>query len=166
MFFHKLKTLTLVLLTLGVLGAGLGLLYQPQSAAQPPVEKKPAAPKPAAPAKDALADLLTRRFEAAKSELEARSQEFLAGRGTLDILIQASLRTLQAELELKRKPAEQVTALEAHRDRMKEIFDVNDTKHKAGRVSIADYKQSEYYHLDAEIKVERAKRKLVPPPGD
>jgi len=166
MFFHKIKTLTLVLLTLGVLGAGLGLLYQPRSAAQPPVEKKPDVAKPAVPAKDPLPDLLTKRFEAAKTWFEARNQESLAGRTDLDVLIEAALRLLEAELELKRRPAEQLTALEAHRDRMKGILDVMDQKYKTGRASIAAYKQTEYYHLDAEIKVERAKRKLMPPSGD
>jgi outer membrane protein TolC len=76
---------------------------------------------------------------------------------------QSSLRLLEAELEWKTKPAEQIAALEAHLERMKNIHDINLARFNAGRASVGDLKQAEYYRLDAEVRLERAKQKAAVP---
>jgi hypothetical protein len=100
------------------------------------------------------------RFDAAKTEVEARGKEYVAGRGTLDVFIGASRRLLAAELDLSPKTTDHVTAWEAHRQRMQAVYEINLVRYNAGRINVQDLAQSDYYRLDAEIGLERAKAGL------
>jgi hypothetical protein len=170
MWIKKLKTAAMILLASCVLAGGIGQWSRPRALAQREPDKKPELPnKPGVPDKapDRIKDLLKSRFEAAKDENEARMKEFLAGRGTLDCLIDSSLRLLTAELEMNQKYEAQLAALESYAKRMKELYEVNEARYKAGQVSVSDFKQSTYFHLDAKLRLERAKSKAVSaPPRD
>ena len=101
--------------------------------------------------------LLKERVEAAKTEVQARTREFEAGKGTLDFLIAASRRLLVAEWELSDKKEDQFAALKAHFDRMKAAEDLNQERFGAGRIAVQDLQQTKYYRLEAEIWLEKAK---------
>jgi hypothetical protein len=113
-----------------------------------------------------MKSLLKDRVDAAKTELKARFNEFCTGRGTLDILMGASRRLLEAERDLSTKKADQVAAWETHRRRMKDVYQINMFRFQAGRVAIQDVAQSDYYRLDAEIGLERAKAGAARPSGN
>src|SRR5437660_11457419 len=147
MFVSKLKLTAVVLLSVGILGVG-ALTYprlagqqpdpKPAVASQPPPDKNEQEyPKLAALTKerakailnvnhaDRLKVLLMDRFDAANSEVEARWNRYLAGKETLDIILGASLRLLEAERELSGKKADQIDALENQLKRMRELEKIN-----------------------------------------
>jgi RNA polymerase sigma factor (sigma-70 family) len=162
MWIKKLKTAGMIFLAVCVLAGGLGHWSRHHALAQPEPEKKGEPARPPERGPDRLKDLLKARFEAARDESSARSEEFLAGRGTLDSLVGSSLRLLEAERELNPKYEGQLAACEAHARRMKSTHKIMEAKYEAGQVSSADRKQAAYFHLDAELRVERVKSKSAP----
>jgi hypothetical protein len=104
-----------------------------------------------------LNTLLKEQYKAAETETRGRWLGFMAGRQTLDILLTASLRLLQAELDLSDKRPDHLVALEAHWQRMKDAELVNQVKYDAGRVAIQDYSQARFYRIRAEIWLEQVK---------
>jgi hypothetical protein len=107
-----------------------------------------------------LGDLMKEQLEAAQTMTNARWEELLAGRGTLDILFEASQHLLQAELDLATKRADRLAVLEAHWQRLKDIETLNEARFQAGRVPIADFAQSRFNRARAELWLERAKKGL------
>jgi RNA polymerase sigma factor (sigma-70 family) len=104
-----------------------------------------------------MKSLLGDRVDAAKREVKARWQEYCAGRGTLDILVGSSRRLLAAELDLSTNKADRVGAWETHWQRMRDASVINSARYASGRIAVQDFLQTEYYRLDAEIGLERAK---------
>jgi hypothetical protein len=179
MFLSKLKMTVVVFLTAGILGAG-ALTYpklagqqvdpKPAVASQrPPTKDDEEIPKLAALTKERakaildvnLADrmkvLLMDRFYAALTEAEARWNRYLAGKETLDIILGASLRLLEAERELSGKKADLIAALENHLRRVRELEKINQLKIEAGSVALQDLYQAKFFRAQAEIWLERAK---------
>jgi hypothetical protein len=111
---------------------------------------------------DKLKSLLKQRYEAAGEEVEGRFKEFLAGRGTLDIFIESSLRLCDAERELSAQNACQIVALEKRLRLLKEAEKINQVRFNAGRIPSQDLAQIKYNRLDAEIALERAKERQTP----
>jgi hypothetical protein len=107
-----------------------------------------------------LKSLQKARIDVATTELNARWKEYCNGRGTLDIVIASSRRLLEAETDLSIKKADQAVAWESHLQRMKDLHAINLARFNAGRVSIMDVKEVEFYRLQAEIWLERAKAEL------
>jgi hypothetical protein len=105
-----------------------------------------------------LQELLQARAKAAKVEVEGRIKEFEEGKGTLDFLLGASRRFLQAELEATGKKTDQLKALQAHFDRMKKIQDINQERWNQGRISLTDLAEAKYYRFEAEIWLENDKK--------
>ncbi len=97
------------------------------------------------------------KLEAARGEVEARLKEFLAGRGTLDILLGTSQDWLEAQRAVLREPANQLAALERHWMLAKQIDHVNQVRYLAGRIPIQDYLQSRHDRLEAQIQVTHAR---------
>jgi RNA polymerase sigma factor (sigma-70 family) len=159
MFVSKLKTVVGVFVLCGVVGTGAGVLALQPPPPQPDDPKVPAEAKAQEKQEDRLPGLLKARLEAAEAELQARRNEFFAGRGTFDILIGASQRVLKAQRELSKNKQEQVAALEAHLRLLQEIHETNQSRFNAGRIAIAELKRGEFDRLDAEIELERAKAK-------
>jgi RNA polymerase sigma factor (sigma-70 family) len=184
MFMTKLK-IAAVLLILGLVGAGTGLATyhrfpsdQPGSAVavpgqpipeevQPPVseslpvallsDEKVDALLAASTANDKLKPLLKERYQAASVEMESRYKDFVAGRGTLDILFGSSRRLLEAERELSDRKADQIAALERRWKILRAVEQLNQARFNAGRIPIHDLAVSRFHRLDAEIMLERAK---------
>ena len=57
-----------------------------------------------------LKELYKARQEAAKQNAAGRMEEFVAGRGTLDILLEAQVLLLRAELALAEKKEDRIKA--------------------------------------------------------
>jgi len=109
-----------------------------------------------------LKRLLMERQEAVRNEADARWQDFLAGRGTLDIMLGACGRLRDAELEMSPKRADQIAALDAQWKRMQKVEAINKDRYDSGRIAIQEYEQSRYHRLNAEIQLERAKIGRLP----
>jgi hypothetical protein len=110
-------------------------------------------------------DLARQRLQAAREQENARAQEYLAGRGTLDILLQAARQVLEAELALCDRPVDRAAAWERYWTRAKIFELVNEERWKRGRLSLADYMQSRYIRLDAEIGWAEARAQPGVPPA-
>jgi RNA polymerase sigma factor (sigma-70 family) len=192
MFLSKVKVVTLALLAFTTLCAGVGVVRYQTLVAQSSSPKQvqgpeaqvaePQPPKadqeeslPAADTKqlkksldeatnlsEKLKALLAQRQEAARNELEARWQDFLAGRGMLVILLEVSGHLKNAELEMSPKRADQLAALEAHWKRTQKIEETNKRRFDEGRISLQEYEQSRYHRLNAEVQLERAKLGKLP----
>jgi hypothetical protein len=104
-----------------------------------------------------MKSLLWGRVDAAKREVKARYKEYHEGRGQLNVCLDASRRLLEAERDLSSKRTDQVAAWEMHRQRMQDVYAINLARYNAGRLLVQDFLQSDYYRLDAEIGLERAK---------
>jgi tetratricopeptide (TPR) repeat protein len=74
-----------------------------------------------------------------------------------EMLYNWALRLLKADLELSDQPADRVKAYESHLLRMKELEEFYMSKKKQGWIREADVATAEYYRLDAEVMLERAK---------
>jgi hypothetical protein len=191
MFLSKVKVAALIVLAVGVAGAGTRVLAHPNLLAQQPKQEKAEPPQAAQPGperadpppqdeipklvaldeeqakkllekakvSDKLKALLKDKHQAAFDETRSRWDELLAGRGTLDIYLGASLRLLEAERDLSDKKEDQVTALENHWQRMKVVEQVNQARFDAGRIPIADNAQTKFYRIQAEIWLEWARAK-------
>ncbi len=173
MLVAKLKIIVWAALAIGVLSAGAGVLAYQKAVPEAVSEGKAGPPQPPPPRAEAtrivlqdvqqkgqqerLQTLLKARVEVAEAELDARRREFLAGRGILDNLMGASLRLVRAQQELNPNKADQLPTLEAHEKLMKEIFETNKARFNAGRIAPQDFKEAEFYYLEAQIWLERAK---------
>lgn len=135
---------------IGVLGIGIGLSMLPGVAAQAP-NQKTAQPI----VEDRLSDMLRKREDVVSREFEMRWKQFLAGQGTLDLVINASERWREAQLELCGSKEERLKRLEAHVERMTETAKILEARVEAGRVTAKDGLFAEYARLDAEIRLER-----------
>jgi hypothetical protein len=123
-----------------------------------------AKPLESATGDDDLRKLLKERYNAAVDMGRARFQEYVAGRGTLDILLEAGRYVLRAEVELNDKPADQVRVREKYLELTKEIEKINNARFQAGQLSLADKEQAHYVRVDAEIQLLKAKRKAKETP--
>jgi RNA polymerase sigma factor (sigma-70 family) len=158
MLLSKIKVASSILFVLVLVSTGVGVLAMSKSAAHQTEERVPETAKPPPKIDNKLPELYKALLEAARTEMDARRKEFEAGRGTLDIMLGASRRLLQAEVESSQKRPDQIAAYEAHLKRMKEAEELNQARFNAGRIMVQDLAQSTYYRVEAEIWLERAKR--------
>ena len=132
-----------------------------------PEEKLPkiltAKPLKPGPKDDELRRLLIERYNSAVAEMQARYQEFLAGKGTLEIFAVGGKRLVESALELNEKQADQVSLLEQYLELIREIEKINVSMFEAGRIPKSELELAHYLRIDAEIKLLRAKRKGNPP---
>jgi hypothetical protein len=161
MLFTNLRMAVVVLLVFGGLGFNLGVRPRGQ-AAQAQASKPAEAVVPQRPETSAkIKELLKAQFKVAEILLEARREAFLAGkRGVgVDDVIDAARRVLTTRLELASSKAERVAAWESFLRLAKELEDVVKAGVEAGARSRADYANAQFYRLEAEIGLERAKTK-------
>jgi RNA polymerase sigma factor (sigma-70 family) len=169
MFLTRLRTLTIWLTVLGLVGAGTGFYFaQPGADAQqqPPAVggSEPKAPQPPAAGSDGdaakkLQELLTQRRDVATLTFNARRERLLNGQltGGDEGLHAAALRLVQAELDLCRDRAARIKVCEIHLSRMREIEQIALAQVTAGKIFAADGAVAEYSRLDAEIRLQREK---------
>jgi hypothetical protein len=101
-------------------------------------------------------ELARAQLEVARLLYAAREREFLEGRGTLNFLLDASRKLLQAERAADPGAAGQAAALARHSARCGRIEAVEKERYDAGRVSLQDYLETRYARLEAEIELGRA----------
>jgi hypothetical protein len=77
--------------------------------------------------------------DAAEIDLTSRMLEFLAGRGTLDILLAASRRLLDAEQAVLGEECDNVALAERHWELNWLVETVNQTRYEVGRIAIQDF---------------------------
>jgi outer membrane protein TolC len=129
-----------------------GALLAGRAVAAPVPEKKPESPE--------VKKLLKERRDALRSAAVARTQEFEAGRGTLEVLLHVSRELLQAELELATNPKERFDAHASHFNAMRKVDEMVTEGYKAGRVKAADHYQMRAARLEAEVGLLRARAQL------
>ncbi|HMC64674.1 MAG TPA: sigma-70 family RNA polymerase sigma factor [Gemmataceae bacterium] len=164
MFWSKVKNAVAAILVVGVLAIGAGVVSYPTWAARQPEEKKAEEKKAAAPAPEAKAEehmtkLLKERVEAAQTVVDALEEVVRAGQRTGEVLGPASVQLLTAKRELTDNKADQLAAYQAHFKRMKEIEKTCKEQFDAGRIPSQVLGQAQYYRIEAEIWLERAKKK-------
>jgi hypothetical protein len=80
-----------------------------------------------------------------------RQEEFLAGKGVIDLLLGCSQRWRDAELALHSAPADRIAAHERHWKRTVLIELVTQRRWERGRVTTAEAAQSTWARLDAQL---------------
>src|SRR5947209_6529364 len=105
------------------LAVSLGLLGALAASADD-VEPKASAEK--------IKKLRTARRDLLKKAVDARHQEFKAGRGTLDVLLKATKDLLQAELDLATTPKQRLAAHQALLDTAKKVEELSKGRYDAG----------------------------------
>ena len=164
MFLTKLRIAGVAILMLSLVSVSAGLVAL-RTQAQPAQGQEPASAAPLAAKTDKkevnlkLQALLKERLDAARAEVDARTKEFEAGRGTLDFLFRASRRLVEAQRDMNDRKEDLLNALKDHVERMKQIEKLNQERFDAGRIPIYDLAESTYYRAEAEIWLERAKAK-------
>jgi hypothetical protein len=108
-------------------------------------------------------DMAQARVEEIAYSVTARYKQFMAGQGTLDILLAESRWWLETELAQSAKPADRLAALERHWELAREVEDVNRARFEAHRIPVQDYLESLYARLDAELQWVQARRALEKP---
>jgi RNA polymerase sigma factor (sigma-70 family) len=106
-----------------------------------------------------LAPLMQKRLEAAKDQVRSRMEELIAGKTTVDVLLDASVRLAKAQQEMTDKKADQFKILESQLQRMKIVAHVLHARFDAGKANVSEVAQADYYRYDAEILLERFKAK-------
>jgi hypothetical protein len=91
------------------------------------------------------------RLQAAEVAIRSRVGEFLAGRGTLDIMLETGLRWLHAELAVRDDPTYRLAAYERHWELVYLIDETQVARFEAGRIPIQDRQQAHYFRLQAEL---------------
>jgi hypothetical protein len=104
-----------------------------------------------------LHELVVARATTARACYEARRNEFLAGRGTLQFLLDTSLRLLTAELAMDEQPGARFGALERYWGRTRLFEMILEDRCEAGRIPVKDYTQVKGNRLEAEIWLIAAK---------
>jgi RNA polymerase sigma factor (sigma-70 family) len=160
MYLSKVKTIAGIMLAAGLLiGTGAGVLAYQQSLIKPPAKgkvlKAAALPRDTDPADAKVKELMKERLETAEAEVEARTMEFKAGKGTLDILFGAYRRLVEAQVDAADKKEDKTAAFQAYTERAKEVERINQERFNAGRIAIQDLAQSKFYHLDSVIRLRR-----------
>jgi hypothetical protein len=170
MFMNKLKIVAVVSISLGLI-VGAGALSYSKLTAEPPdtgtatVKGSQEGPQKTDEGARRMQRLLEARLAAAKDEWNARMQEFLAGRATLDVLVDASTHLALSQRELSDRKADQLATYEAHFQLMKDVQEIAEARFNAGRMAPAELAQARYQRLTAEIELERAKAKYGPGAG-
>jgi RNA polymerase sigma factor (sigma-70 family) len=173
MFVSKVKMVVGVLLAL-VLATGAGVFGYHALAAQPPQDPKPGSEQAkqtktkterdderlaAVALQQKLQPLMQKRLDAVKMQLQARMEELLAGKTTVDVLLSASAHLAKAQQEMTDKKADQFKILESQFQRMKLVAQILRVRFEAGKTNIGEVSQADYYRYDAEIALERFKAK-------
>src|ERR1700722_2727784 len=98
-------------------------------------------------------DLARRRLEAIREAYLARFEEYRAGRGTLDSLREAQQFVARARQPLSIKADVNREALEGLWRSSWHTENLARFRYESGQVKAADYYQTVYFRLDAEVKL-------------
>jgi hypothetical protein len=105
--------------------------------------------------------LLQEKVKALRTVHDARRKEFEAGRGTLDFLLKATTRVLEAEVQLTDDPKKHLELHEKRLQACREAEKINKERFEAMRIPIQDYAQTQAARAEAEIAWLRARCKAA-----
>jgi hypothetical protein len=106
---------------------------------------------------DQLKALLKDQYQSARIEAIIRWNNFLAGRGTLDIALGSFRRLLQAQFDLSNKKEDRIAALEANLRRLQAVEKKNKDRFDTKLIDLEDYEVSRFFRVRQEILLEKAK---------
>jgi hypothetical protein len=134
-----------------LLGLGMAMLLVMASVSAAPAPKADPVTKldPATQAK--IHKLQIERRDVLKKAVAAMQEEYRAGRGTLDLLVEGSKRLLHAELDLATTADQRIAA---HANILKITRDMEQlarTRYEAGQLRTADLCEAQAARLEAEI---------------
>jgi hypothetical protein len=98
-----------------------------------------------------LEELRRERLEALKIAIQSRMTEMMAGRGTLDILIEVLQDLAEVEIELASNPRQRRQAQERLLKALQELEQLYQKRFDAGRVGIEELCETRAARLEAEI---------------
>jgi hypothetical protein len=109
-----------------------------------------------------LGDLTRARRDVIRTCFQWSYQMYRAGAQNvwLGLLLEPSRLLLEAELAIFDDPAERLAAHERYWGALRIVEEIVRAKYAAGRVGLADYAQTQYDRLDAEIRMREAQKKL------
>jgi hypothetical protein len=102
-------------------------------------------------------ELARAKAEAARRTCQALAQEYLEGKATVDQVHQWSQRWLGAQRELSSKKADQLVAFQDHVTRMEQLEQAAKTRHDSRRGPFSDMSAAEYYRIDAQLALSKAR---------
>jgi hypothetical protein len=156
----RVVSIAFLVILAGLTGTGVGADKEPEEKLPKILTAKPFKP---GPKDDELRRLLIERYNSAVTEMQGRHQEFLVGKGTLEIFAVVGKRLVDSGLELNEKQADKVSLLEQYLELMREVEKINASLFEAGRISKADLALARYLRIDAEIKLLRIQRQANSP---
>jgi hypothetical protein len=134
----------------GLLALALGVLWAgPVRAADPE-------------AANVLARLAVQRRDAARKAYEVLWLDYRERRTSEDLLYRWSLRWLESEKDLSDQQADQVAAYQGHFERMRDLDRLIRRLQGSGQSTIEEISAAEYYRIEAEVwllKAKEAKKK-------
>jgi hypothetical protein len=115
-----------------------------------------------------IAELRKAKLAAAKKTYELLLRNFTEGRraATAERTYHWSRRWLEAERELNRKKEDQVAAYQAHRDRVRDLHRIVKDRFRERYVSVDEETAAEFYLLEAEIWLAKAREGELPTLSD
>jgi hypothetical protein len=99
----------------------------------------------------AVSRLAVLRRDAARRTYEVKWLNYRERRASEDALYLWSVRWLEAEKQLSDQPADQVAAVKAHYDRMRELDRLIRKLQAAGQTTIDEVSAAEFYRIEAEV---------------
>lgn len=109
------------------------------------------------------ADVARQYRETARLLYQARQAEFLAGRATQDLVLQATVVLRDADLSVASSRAERLAAHEAAWERLWLLEQVTEHRSRRGTISSGDAALAQYARLDAELLWRRARTEATAP---
>jgi hypothetical protein len=116
--------------------------------------------------RDEMRKLLRARYNAALEEVRGRYHQFRDGQGKLEPMFDAFRRLLASGVAAADTGKDQVEFLELYVDLTRQVAKSVDGLAKiGGQIPSADAAQARYMHLDAQIQLLHAQRRLAGPAG-
>jgi hypothetical protein len=116
-----------------------------------PVPTTPDAVKLDAATQEKVRKLQMERRDALKTAVDARQQEYEAGRGTQERLLTGSNLLLKVELDLATTAEQRIAAHAALLKNMRKLEELAKARYEAGQLMAADYREAQAARLEAEI---------------
>lgn len=104
---------------------------------------------------DRVAQLRQELVTVRRQEVEARTEVFRAGRGSLDHVLQAQVGLARAELALSEDPRRRIAVQERAVKALRDLERTNRERYEAGRLGAQDLSQTKAARLTAEIELAR-----------
>jgi len=112
----------------------------------------------AVPATAAPENLAAAKLKAARMVYEAMVKQLHEGRVDAERPYLWSRRWMEAQRDASPKKADRIAALEAHRDRMKDLRKTAEQRYKAGQGSHAEVLSVDFYLAEAEVWLSEANK--------